>query len=123
MIRRALRNALAVLCHANWRIHELLDLLLARQLELILGAENRRGAVRGRRECAADRRSALGDRAGELPATAGPEALRQVPAIVKAHSAGVLASMAGLASKAERLECIADIRDACEPAPSDHDEG
>jgi len=65
----------------------------------------------------------LGDRAGELPATAGPEALRQVPAIVKAHSAGVLASMAGLASKAERLECIADIRDACEPALSDHDEG
>jgi hypothetical protein len=60
----------------------------------------------------------LGDRVGELAATAGPEALRQVAAIVKTHSAGVLASMAGLASKAERLECIADIRDACHPAPS-----
>jgi hypothetical protein len=53
----------------------------------------------------------LGDRVGKLQATAGPEALRQVAAIVKTHSAGVLASMAGLASKAERLECIADIRD------------
>lgn len=61
--------------------------------------------------------AALGDRVGELHADAGPEALRQVAAIVKTHSAGVLASMAGLASKAERLECIADIRDACEPAP------
>lgn len=61
--------------------------------------------------------AALGDRVGELHAEASPEALRQVAAIVKTHSAGVLASMAGLASKAERLECIADIRDACEPAP------
>jgi len=80
--------------------------------ELYAGAENVRLIA-----------AALGDRVGELPATAGPEALRQVAAIVKTHSAGVLASMAGLASKAERLECIADIRDACEPAPSDHDEG
>jgi len=38
--------------------------------------------------------------------------------IKASNSAGVLASMAGLASKAERLECIADIRDACQPAPS-----
>jgi hypothetical protein len=67
--------------------------------------------------------AALGDRVGELLATAGPEALRQVAAIVKTHSAGVLASMAGLASKAERLECIADIRDACQPAPSADREG
>ncbi len=37
---------------------------------------------------------------------------------MKTHSAGVLASMARLACKAERLECIADIRDACEPAPT-----
>ena len=67
--------------------------------------------------------AALGDRVGELPATAGPELLRQVAAIVKTHSAGVLASMARLACKAERLECIADIRDACEPRPSPDDEG
>jgi len=46
-----------------------------------------------------------------------PEALRQVAAIVKTHSAGVLARMAGLASKADRLECVADIRDSCDPAP------
>ena len=75
--------------------------------ELYAGAENVRLIA-----------AALGDTVGELPATAGPEALRQVAAIVKTHSAGVLASMAGLASKAERLECIADIRDACQPAPS-----
>jgi hypothetical protein len=61
---------------------------------------------------------ALGERVGELPATAGAEVLRQVAAIVKTHSAGVLASMVKLASKAERLECIADIRDAGEPAPN-----
>ena len=67
--------------------------------------------------------AALGDRVGELAGTAGPETLRQVAAIVKTHSAGVLASMAGLASKAERLECIADIRDACQPAPGADSEG
>jgi hypothetical protein len=75
--------------------------------ELYAGAENVRLIA-----------AALGDRVGELSATAGSEALRQVAAVVKTHSAGVLASMAGLASKAERLECIADIRDACQPAPS-----
>ena len=80
--------------------------------ELYAGAENVRLIA-----------AALGDRVGELPATAGPEALRQVAAIVKTHSAGVLASMAGLASKAERLECIADIRDACQPAPGADGEG
>jgi len=80
--------------------------------ELYAGAENLRLIA-----------AALGDRVGELPATAGPELLRQVAAIVKTHSAGVLASMARLACKAERLECIADIRDACEPAPTHLDEG
>ena len=59
--------------------------------------------------------TALGDRVGELIATAGPEELRQVAAIVKTHTRGVLVTAAGLAGKAERLETIADIRDAAEP--------
>ncbi|HWA70682.1 MAG TPA: hypothetical protein VG937_00035 [Polyangiaceae bacterium] len=80
--------------------------------ELYSGAENVRLVA-----------AALGDSVGQLLATAGPEELRQVAAIVKTHTTGVLASAAGLASKADRLECIADIRDACEPPPSAADEG
>lgn len=59
--------------------------------------------------------TALGDRVGELAATAAPEELRQIAAIVKTHMRGVLVSAADLAGKAERLEAIADVRDAAEP--------
>jgi len=65
--------------------------------------------------------TALGDRVGELLTTAGPEELRQTAAVVKAHSFGVLASLATLSNRAERLATIADIRDAAEPAPGDND--
>jgi hypothetical protein len=72
--------------------------------ELYAGAENIRLVA-----------AALGDRVGELIATAGPEELRQVAAIVKTHTRGVLVTAASLAGKAERLETIADIHDAAEP--------
>lgn len=72
--------------------------------ELYAGAENIRLVA-----------TALGDRVGELVATAAPEELRQVAAIVKTHARGVLAIAARLAGRAERLETIADIRDAAEP--------
>jgi len=45
--------------------------------------------------------TALGDRVGELLITAGAEELRQTAAVVKAHSFGVLASLATLSNKAE----------------------
>lgn len=56
--------------------------------------------------------AALGDSVGEVLATADSDELRQVAAVVKTHSAGVLLSASRLASKAERLETIADFRDA-----------
>jgi len=61
--------------------------------------------------------AALGDRVGQLPITAGPEELRQAAAVVKAHSFGVLASLATVTNRAERLATIADIREAAEPLP------
>lgn len=59
--------------------------------------------------------AALGDSVGETLATASADELRQVAAVVKTHTAGVLLSASSLANKAERLETIADIRDAAEP--------
>jgi len=61
--------------------------------------------------------NALGDRVGELRLTAGPEELRQAAAVVRAYSFGVLASLATLTNRAERLATIADMRDAADPSP------
>src|SRR5690349_16661017 len=56
--------------------------------------------------------TALGGSVGELLATAGAEELRQTAAVVRTHSIGVLTSAVTLASKAERLETLADVRDS-----------
>jgi hypothetical protein len=58
---------------------------------------------------------ALQNTVGELFARAEPDELRQVAAVVKSHAMGVALSAAQLANNAERLETLADVRDAAEP--------
>lgn len=72
--------------------------------ELYSGAENMRLVA-----------TALEDVVGALNLNAGPEGLRHAAAVVKTHTAGLLARAASLSNKAERLETIADIRSAAEP--------
>jgi hypothetical protein len=64
---------------------------------------------------------ALQDTVGEVFASAESEELRQVAAAVKSHAMTVAISAARLANKAERLETLADVRDAAEPETPGHE--
>jgi hypothetical protein len=63
--------------------------------------------------------SALEERVGESFANSAPEELRLVAAATKAHVAGLISRAVGMASSAERLETMADVRDSCEPGIDD----
>lgn len=58
----------------------------------------------------------------ELFASASPDELRQSAAVVKAHAKSMLGAVATLLGKAERLETLADLREATELPVTDETE-
>ena len=58
----------------------------------------------------------------ELFASASPDELRQSAAVVKAHAQSMLGAVATLLGKAERLQTLADLREAAELPVTDETE-